>query len=71
MTPKQIKRKRLTIEKHLDRLETRLLELRDACPHTSVSKTYKSNTGNYDPGADSYWISFHCPDCDKRWQEDQ
>lgn len=27
--------------------------------------------GNYDPSADSYWIEFVCPDCHKKWIEEQ
>lgn len=40
------------------------------CPHGDVTKTHKSNTGNYDPSADCYWTDFHCNDCDKRWSEE-
>ena len=41
------------------------------CKHPNLEKTHKSNTGNYDPSADSYWIEFKCPDCNKFWMEDQ
>jgi hypothetical protein len=45
--------------------------LQDKCKHPNVSKTYKSDTGNYDKSQDSYWIEFKCPDCEKYWCQDQ
>ena len=56
------------IKKHQYALAT----LRDeVCKHPSVSKVARSNTGNYDPHADSYWYACSCPDCGKKWDEDQ
>jgi len=40
-------------------------------PKSALKQEYKSNTGNYDPTADCYWIDFHCTLCDKWWSEDQ
>lgn len=47
--------------------------IRSKCPHPGdqVSKTYKSNTGNYDPSCNLYWIDFQCNRCGKVWSEDQ
>ena len=52
-------------------LNEQLIALQDTCRHENVEKKYRSNTGNYDPTADCYWIDFHCPDCEKRWSRDQ
>jgi len=52
-------------------LDEQLNALQDQCPHDNVEKKYGSNTGNYDPSADCYWIDFYCPDCEYRWREDQ
>ena len=71
MTPKQVKRKRITIQNKMIKLNEHLAELQILCQHPNVEKTYKGNTGNYDPSADSYWIDWRCPDCDKRWTTDQ
>lgn len=46
-------------------------QLQTICTHPSVTKRYRSDTGNYDPGCNSYWIDYHCPDCGKIWTEDQ
>lgn len=71
MTPLQVHSKREVLSRQMDRLEKALDRLQAACHHLNVVKTYKGNTGNYDPSADSYWIEFKCPDCGKRWNEDQ
>lgn len=68
---RQIKRRYNTIMKQIDALEQEIYALQASCPHTHVDTKYGSNTGNYDPTADSYWIDFHCTDCDKRWQTPQ
>lgn len=71
MTPKQVKRKRITIQNKMIKLNEHLAELQILCQHPNVEKTYKGNTGNYDPSADSYWIEWKCPDCKKYWMTDQ
>jgi hypothetical protein len=51
------------------RLQTVLVFLQNnICKHPNVKETARSNTGNYDPGADVYWTEFDCPDCDKFWK---
>lgn len=54
-----------------DKIAAKMLKLQSQCQHPNVNKQYNGNIGNYDPTADSYWIEFKCPDCDKRWNEDQ
>jgi hypothetical protein len=71
MTPAQIRRKWASIDQREEKLAVELANLQAACTHPNVEKEYKSNTGNYDPSADHYWIEFRCPDCRKRWNEDQ
>ena len=60
----------LLIQESLDIWNDRLRALRLMCPHTDATKKYNSNTGNYDPSADCYWIEWYCPDCNDRWRED-
>lgn len=71
MTPNQVQKQYLTIRNKIDRLNDQLGELQEQCQHPNVEKTYKGNTGNYDPSADSYWIDWLCPDCKKYWMTDQ
>ena len=71
MTSEEIKHKYNTIQKKLEKWYLKEKELQTICPHTNSTKKYESNTGNYDPSADSYWIRYHCPDCNKHWQTDQ
>ena len=71
MNQEQIRKFREDIQYIIDTNHNSLKMLQDKCTHPDVTKEYKSNTGNYDPSADSYWINLHCPDCDKRWREDQ
>ena len=71
MTPAQVRRRYKTIEKHQWKWADAERKLQLICTHLNVEKKYDSNTGNYDPSADSYWIDFFCPDCRKRWRVDQ
>jgi hypothetical protein len=71
MTPAQIRRRRSTLTKKIETAQAQIRQLQASCPHPNVQKEYGSNTGNYDPSADSYWIDWNCPDCGKRWTTDQ
>jgi hypothetical protein len=35
------------------------------CNHTQVYSKLSSDTGNYDPSQDDYWIDSICPECGK------
>jgi len=71
MTPEEIRKKWESIDRREEKLAKELAKLQAACQHPNVTKKYEGNTGNYDPTADSYWITFNCPDCRKRWSEEQ
>jgi hypothetical protein len=71
MTPKQVQRRRDTLQRRIQKSNQDLTMLRNECGHPNVTKKYGSNTGNYDPSSDSYWIDWHCPDCGKFWTTDQ
>jgi uncharacterized protein CbrC (UPF0167 family) len=60
---------RQKLENELARLSNELDALRQECSHTNATKKFRSNTGNYDPSADSEWYEFDCPDCGKHWSE--
>jgi hypothetical protein len=66
-----IREKRASIQGIIDISNKDLLELQAQCTHPSATKTPKSNTGNWDRSQDAYWYDFSCPDCGKRWSEDQ
>lgn len=70
MTPEEIKARWKIIDKFQEKWYDEELKLQKLCQHTNATKTRHSNTGNYDPSADSYWISHKCPDCNKTWYED-
>lgn len=63
----EIARLRETARRALDKIGA----LQKSCPHPGVSRTPKSDVGNYDPSADSYWYVCECPECGKCWAEDQ
>lgn len=48
-----------------------ITSLQGRCTHPSAKKESKSDTGNWDQSQDSYWKDCKCPDCGKRWTEDQ
>ncbi len=55
----------------LEKVYADIASLQKECTHPNVKKEYKSNTGNYDPSCDSYWIDYRCPDCNKYWNTPQ
>lgn len=59
------------IQKKIEELQEKLKILQLECGHTEAIQKPGSNTGNYDPSADIYWIDFYCPDCLKKWSERQ
>lgn len=71
MTPKQIQRKYKSIQTNQAKLKNQLTELQELCQHPNVSKKHWSNTGNYDPANNEYWIIYDCPDCARSWQVEQ
>lgn len=71
MTPAQVRRRLKTILKHQSIWRKAEIDLQKQCNHVNVDETYKGNSGNYDPSADSYWIEYKCSDCGKFWREDQ
>lgn len=58
-----------SIKDTIEELHRVIKFLQDDCQHKNLNKEYKSNTGNYDPSCDSYWIEYECLDCGKRWDE--
>lgn len=71
MTQEEVKAKAAAI-KEAEKLLTRArITLQFECKHVALTYKYGSSTGNYDPGSDIYWITWHCADCGKHWQTDQ
>ena len=67
---REIRSYRLELESDMDLIRERMVINQKNCKHPMVEKTNRSDTGNYDPGCDSYWKDCYCPDCGKRWRED-
>jgi hypothetical protein len=59
------------LRKRVSLISKSIEKLRAICQHPNATKKHGSNTGNYDPSADIYWIDVHCPDCGKIWQTEQ
>lgn len=59
------------ITHNLEVYNTALRNLQSICEHPNATKKGESDTGNWDRSQDSYWWIFNCPDCGKRWTEDQ
>lgn len=71
MTPAQVRRRYFTIERNQIKWDGAERALQETCAHPNATKKYGGDTGNWDRSQDSYWIDFSCPDCRKRWREDQ
>ena len=71
MTPAQIKRKALTIKKHLDKWNEAYKLLQQECQHPNKDSKRDGTGSMWCKDDEAYWINHYCPDCDKRWIEDQ
>lgn len=71
MTPDEIRKQAELIDKKEELLFRKRVKLQSICGHISLHKKFQLSTGNYDPTADCYWIDYYCPDCAKRWTEEQ
>jgi len=56
------------IEHLIKLLHDKERKIQKECSHPDVNKEYGSDTGNWDPSADSYWVNYTCPDCKKSWR---
>jgi hypothetical protein len=59
-----------TINKKIGKLYLQKQAIIAECTHTNLTGEYKSNTGNWCPSDDSYWIDVTCDDCGKWWMID-
>jgi hypothetical protein len=61
------------IKLQIEELKQEVIDIQEQCTHPPLVlvKEYNSNTGNYDPSQDCYWINYHCELCEKRWREEQ
>ena len=50
-------------KKRNDKLRSKIIKIQSKCLHDRGEYSYGSNTGNYDPSCDSYWVDFKCHDC--------
>lgn len=66
-----MKQLREKLERSLREAEAALSRFKGICAHPNHTRTAGSNTGNYDPSADSYWYDFECSDCGHRWTTPQ
>ena len=71
MTPAQIRLAVRNRKQALQRLNEEMSALQARCQHPDAVKIPKADTGNWSTSDDSYWFECECPDCGKRWVEDQ
>ena len=60
------------LNSELDVIKAKIKILQDQCTHPKEAlwEKYQSNTGNYDPTCDCYWIEYRCGICDKFWTKE-
>lgn len=68
---KSIKKQYESLDAKRDAITAKINELQESCMHANVEKEHRGSTGNWSKSDDGYWIEFNCPDCRKRWTEDQ
>ena len=66
----EIKNRALSIRSRIDDLNDCYRELQQICTHPNKTSEYIIAKSAWSAGDDD-WINHHCPDCDKRWTEDQ
>jgi hypothetical protein len=62
---------RKALDKNIEDLQKQLGTHASTCEHPVLTGKYGANTGNWSSTDDSYWVDFFCPNCGKRWTEDQ
>jgi hypothetical protein len=50
------------------KIHQEIIALHSECPHADLVSKPGANTGNWDMYSDSYWVDYHCQDCDRRWR---
>lgn len=70
-TAKLINKQLISLCRKRDKLFESIQLLQSICPHPTPTKRYRGDTGNYDKSEDTYWIEWHCPDCEKHWTSSQ
>ena len=65
-----IKDKVVRIEAMMSTLRKELQIIQENCPHKNKEGEYDSDSGNWCPDDDSYWISARCLDCGKTFHID-
>lgn len=58
------------LKQKIAKLQKDIEDIQQGCPHTVVEGEYKSNTGNWCPQDDCYWIQASCLDCGTRFHVD-
>lgn len=71
MTHDEIREVRAELSKMYSDVIKWMDDLHARCTHPGATKKHRSNTGNYDPYADRYWIEYTCPDCGNYWTADK
>ena len=66
-----ILQRRIQIEQQIAQAYTSLKALQEECAHPALVGIFRSDTGNWSRSDDVYWVEFKCPDCGKRWDENQ
>ena len=65
-----IRVERARIDKELAELEAELDAVQAICEHPNAVKVNKGSAGHFERD-DRYWRECECPDCGKKWSEDQ
>lgn len=63
--PRELKSDRILRE--IAELTVELRDHQKRCKHKKATYISHGDTGNWDPGDDSYWQSWNCPICKKSW----
>lgn len=67
----QLEKEQFALAKAIDDIKKELLIHPTTCRHYDLTGEYGANTGNWCASDDYYWVDFSCPNCGKRWTEDQ
>ena len=63
----ELEKRKIKAKKKIEAGIAELAKLRDECPHPGLTGNYNSNTGNWCPQDDAYWLELRCPLCEKYW----
>lgn len=71
LNQRQIRNRAISLKSRMDKLNECYKDLQQICTHPNKDSKRDGTGSMWCKDDEAYWINHYCPDCDKRWTEDQ